>query len=368
MSVINRPFTKLSNIENTETGFIISFKKFPEIEEEFYKNLKAIVTKMSSSKKTKILSFLIESKVLSLGYSLAHVIHNPQPVYGINYHDDKTLRNITIDTSKIIPHTYHTDFISNLSIISNQVEVIKQNESMLTSTGTEQIKMAKDSIIEKYQDLLSNIDWFLAADLYYFQYLKFLTKQTVSQNKGKVFAIVNDILHNCIKKMIVGYSSKGDLSFSEIKMIQIFIDYLMVSEYSNNPPQQTLNAIIKATIENTKEQNLEEIDKVIEKVKELKPTRYAKLEDITYLLAEAKLMNITPNAFNKLITESFGQKYFEFNGSIDSICAYFVSLLYSSELFNIKGSTLGNHSFKDESEKLEELILNAKGSTLVKPF
>ena len=41
----------------------------------------------------------------------------------------------------------------------------------------------------------------------------------------------------------------------------------MVTEYSNNPPQQTLNAIIKATIQNTKEQNLEEIDKVIEKNK-----------------------------------------------------------------------------------------------------
>ena len=363
MSVINRPFVKLNNVEGTETGFVISFKKFPEIEEEFYKNLKMTVTKMSSSKKTKILSFLIESKVLSLGYSLTHIIHNPQPVYGINYSDGKTLKNIVVDTAKLIPASYHTEFISNLSIISNQVEVIKTNESMLTTTGTEQIKMAKDSINEKYQDLLANIDWFLAADLYYFQYLKFLTKFTVTQNKGKVFATVNEILHSCIKKMILGYSTKGDLPYADVKLIQILIDYLMVSEYSNNPVQQTLNAIIKANIQNTKEHQLEEMDKIIERVKELKPTRYTKLEDITYLLAEAKIMNITPNAFNKLLSETFGQKYFEFNGSIDGIVAYFISVLYTSEIFSIK-----NHSFKDQSEALEELILNAKGSTLVKPF
>ena len=66
MSVLNRPFTKLSNAENTETGFIISFKKFPDVEEEFYKNLKGIVTKLTSSKKTKMLSYLIDHKVLCI--------------------------------------------------------------------------------------------------------------------------------------------------------------------------------------------------------------------------------------------------------------------------------------------------------------
>lgn len=366
MSVLNRPFTKLTNVEGTETGFVISFKKFPEIEEEFYKNLKMTITKMTSSKKTKMLSSLIESKVLALGYSLTHIIHNPQPVYGINYHDDKTLRNIVIDVAKIVPVNYHTEFISNLSIISSQVEVIKQNESMLTSTGTEQIKMAKDSIIEKYQDLLSNIDWFMAADIYYFQYLKFLTKQTVTQNKGKVFATVNEILHSSIKKMILGYSTKTEMTYAEIKLIQILIDYLMVTEYSNNPPQQTLNAIIKATIQQAGERNLEEIDRIIQRVKDLKPTRYSKLEEITFLLAEAKIINITPNAFNKLLAETFGQKYFEFNGSLDSIVAYFISLLYTSEIFAIKGHS--QHTFKEETQSLEELILNAKGSTIIKGF
>lgn len=368
MSVLNRPFSKLTNVEGTETGFVISFKKFPEVEETFYKNLKMTITKMASSKKTKMLSLLVDAKVLSLGYSLTHIIHNPQPVYGINYHDDKTLRNIVIDVAKIVPASYHTEFISNLSIISNQVEVIKQNESMLTSTGTEQIKMAKDSINEKYQDLLSNIDWFLAADIFYFQYLKFLTKFTVAQNKGKVFATVNEILHSSIKKMILGYSTKTDMTFAETKLIQILIDYLMVTEYSNNPPQQTLNAVIKATIQQANERNLEEIDQIVQRVKDLKPTRFSKLEDITFILADAKIMNITPNTFNKLMTETFGQKYFEFNGSLDGIVAYFISLLYTSEIFSIKGSSHSAHSFKEETQSLEELILNAKGSTILKSF
>lgn len=363
MSVLNRPFVKLNNVEGTETGFVISFKKFPEIEEEFYKNLKMTITKMSSTKKTKMLSFLIESKVLSLGYSLTHIIHNPQPVYAINYVDGNTLKNIVVDVAKVIPVSYHTEFISNLNIISSQVEVIKQNEAMLTSTGTEQIKMAKDSITEKYNDLLANIDWFMVADIYYFMYLKFLTKQTVSKNKGKVFATVNEILHASIKKMILSYSSKTSLTYAEIKMIQILIDYLMVTEYSNNPPQQTLNSIIKATVDDADDRQMEELDEIIQRIKDLKPTKYTKLEDITFLLAEAKIMNITPNAFNKLLIETFGRKYFEFNGSLDSIVAYLISTEYNSELFTAK-----TIAYKEEIHNLEELILNAKGSSLVKSF
>lgn len=363
MSVLNRPFTKLSNVENTETGFVISFKKFPEIEEEFYKNLKGIVTKLASSKKTKALSYLIDNKVLSLGYSLTNIIHSTQPVYGINYSDSNTLRNIVVDVSKLIPPSYHSDFISNLNIISNQVEVIKSNESMLTTTGTEQINMAKESIQTKYQDLLSNIDWFLAADIYYFQYLKFLTKRTILQNKGKIFMHVNTILHNTVKKIITGYSSKLEINYFETKLIQILIDFLMVTQYSNNPPQETLNTIIKATVQNASESQLEELDHVIAKIKEIKPTRYKKLEDITYLLAEAKVMNITPNAFNKLLTDNFGQNFFSFDNTLDGMVAYFVSMLHSSELFNCKH--LQN---KEDIVSLEELILNAKGNTLVKPF
>ena len=363
MSVLNRPFTKLSNAENTETGFIISFKKFPDVEEEFYKNLKGIVTKLTSSKKTKMLSYLIDHKVLSLGYSLTNIIHSTQPVYGINYSDSNTLKNIVIDVSKVIPASYHSDFISNLNIISNQVEVIKSNESMLTATGTDQINMAKESIQSKYQDLLNNIDWFLAADIYYYQYLKFLTKRTLLQNKGKVFMHVNNILHDTVKKIITGYSSKTDITYSESKMIQILIDYLMVTQYSNNPPQETLNTIIKATVTNASEHQLAELDNVIAKIKEIKPTRYKKLEDITYLLAEAKVMNITPNAFNKLITDNFGQNFFSFDNTLDGMVAYFISMLHSSELFTCKH--LQN---KEEIQRMEELILNAKGNTLVKPF
>ena len=366
MSVLNRPFVKMNNVEGTETGFIISFKKFPEIEEEFYKNLKMTITKMSSSRKTKMLNLLIENKCLSLGYSITHIIHNPQPVYGINYAEGNTLKNIVIDTAKIIPITYHQEFISNLSIISNQVEVIKQNESMLTSTGTEQINMAKESIISKYKDLLSNIDWFLAADLYYFQYLRFLVKQTILKNKGKVFVLVNDILHTQIKKLVLNYTTKTNIQYQEAKLIQILIDFLMISEYSNNPPQETLNKIIKVTIDNCPHDKLEELDQVIQKVKSLKPTRYSKLEDLTFLLAEAKIMNITPNAFNKLLSETFGQKYFEFNGTIDGLVAYFISLQYSSEMFITKTTQI--HNYREQVDNLEELVLNAKGSTLIKSF
>ena len=359
----NRPFNKLPSSDNVETGFIISFAKFPEIEEEFYLNLKKVISKISSSKKTKAVSGLVHKKVLTLGYGLTNLTDSTIPTYGMNHWDGITLRNIVLDISKIIPANYQEDFISNLNIISQQVEIIKTNESMLTSTSTEQINMAKESITDKYKDLLMNIDWFLAIDLYYYQYLRFLAKRTLLQNKGKVFMHVNEILHSTIKKIILGYSTKSDLTFKEVKTIQILIDYLMVTQYTNNPPQETLNTILKATIAITPEKQIDELDELIGKIKELKPTKFHRLEDITYILAEAKIINITPNAFNKLLSDSFGTKYFNFNHTLDGIIAYFVSLLYTSELFHIR-----QVPSRDEIERLEELVLNAKGNTIIKPF
>lgn len=362
----NRPFIKLANHENTETGFIISFKKFPDIEEEFYSTLSKWLTKINSSKKTKALSYLIEKKCLYIGYSLTSIVHHGLPVYGINFTDTNTLRSITVDVSKVMSPSYHTEFISNLNIISQQVEVIKTNESMLTSTGTDQIKLAKDSIVSKYQDLLANIDWFQLLDLYYYQYLRFLTKKTINDNKGKVFALISSILKTTLKKIILGYSTKNEITFKESKMISILLDYLMVTHYSNNPPQETFNTIIKATIQNTKEQNLEDLDEVIAKLKELRVTKYNKLEDITYILAEAKIMNITPNAFGKLLAENFGEKFHEFSSTIDSLVSYFISSEYSSEIFTRKHNV--SKSNLEEISQLEELVLNAKGHTLIKPF
>lgn len=364
-STISRPFTKLTNHEGTETGFIISFKKFPEIEEEFYKNLKTTLTKMSSSKKTKALHSIIESKVLFLGYGMAYTISSTQPIYGINYNDSNTLKGIVADVSKVIEPTYQQDFISNLNVISSQVETIKQQESMLTTTGTEIINMAKESIISKYKDLLANIDWFQLLDIYYFQYLKFLARRTILQNKGKVFVHLNNILHTTIKDIVLNYSSGKNLEKSDAKIVQILIDYLVITQYSNNPKQETLNSIFKNLIQNTKdyEDALKETEEIIKRIKDLKATRYDKLEDITYALAEMKIINITPNAFIKLVGDKFGQKFFDFNHTIDGVLSYLCSLLHTSELFMVR--TIPE---KKEIEDIEELILNAKGSTLIKPF
>ena len=362
-STISRPFTKLSNHEGTETGFIISFKKFPEIEEEFYKNLRMTLTKMSSSKKTKALHQIIESKVLFLGYGMAYTISSTQPIYGIVYNDSNTLKGIVADVSKVIEPTYQQDFISNLNVISSQVETIKQQESMLTSTGTEIINMAKESIISKYKELLSNIDWFTLLDIYYFQYIKFLARRTILQNKGKIFTHINNILHDTIKYIVLNYTSGKNVSPKEVKIIQVLIDYLVVTQYSNNPKQDTLNKIYKNLILNSHEKQLKDIEEVIQKIKDLKPTKYEKLEDITYALAELKLINITPNAFNKLVGDKFGQKFFDFNHTIDGLVAYFCSILHTSDLFNIR-----QIPEKEELIAIEELVLNAKGSTLIKPF
>ena len=361
-------FASVLNSDKSSTISILNFSKYPEIKQKHHDKLKTTITKISSSKKTKALSMLIDKDVLMLGVGATNLENSIQPVYTVNLWDSNTLRTIFVDISKILDPIYMSQAIDNIKIIQDQQNVIKMNESILSTTSTIQIDMAKESINKKLEDLIENIDYFLLVDLYYFAYLRFLTKITVKTNKQKTFFKVNEIIQGILNKVIRSYSSK-ELGPADKKFIQISIDFLMISQFSDNPVQQTLNSIKKymekeiETYHGDDENNSSK--KALEIFLALKPQRYSKLDNITYLMAEAKIMNMTPNAFIKQLGTELGPKFNDFMNHFDSFVAYLISCNYKSELFQSRN--LHNDQGKLLNE-LEEIVSNAKGSTLVKSF
>lgn len=361
-----RNFASILNSDKSSTISILNFNKYPEIKQKHYEKIKTVISKLTSSKKTKTLSMLLDKDVLMLGFGATNLENSIQPVYTVNLWDSNTLRTIFVDISKILDPIYLHQAMDNIKIIQDQQNIIKSNESILSTTSTIQIDMAKKSINEKFSDLIENIDYFLLVDLYYFAYLRFLTKITVKTNKQKTFFKVNEILQGILNKVIRSYSSK-ELSQADKKFIQIAIDYLMITQFSDNPVQQTLNSIKKymeKEIEVYKgPDNYSKI--ALDTFMSLKPQQYNKIDNITYLLAEAKIMNMTPNAFNKQLSNELGMKFGDFMNHFDSFVAYLISCNYKSELFISRN--LHNDQGKLINE-LEEIIMNAKGSTLVRAF
>lgn len=352
---MKKNFVHLISSDKDSTINTLDFDNYPEIKELHHTKIKQTITKITASPKTKALMQLQDKNILKLGFGALKMNNPTQPLYLINIYDQNTLRGIYIDLSKIVDPVYYQTAIENIRIIETQQDVITQNESMLSQTSTIQIEMAKESIIEKYKDLIENIDYFVLCDLYYYGYLKFLTKLTVKQNKQKVFFAVNEIYQELFQKIIKSYTSI-QLEKKDSILIQTLIDYLMISQYSDSPVQQTMNAVRKSLEESQPE--------VLEVFNKIQPQKFHKVEEITYLLAEAKIMNMTPSAFNIQLSNQFGDKFFDFNQQFDSLVAYLISLGYKSELFYSKAINGTNHNI----QRLEDLVLNAKGSILLKAY
>jgi hypothetical protein len=61
---------------------------------------------------------------------------------------------------------------------------------MLTATSTLQIDMAKETIHKTLTDIIENINYYSLVDLYYYAYVKYLTKVSIQQSKQKIFGNV----------------------------------------------------------------------------------------------------------------------------------------------------------------------------------
>lgn len=347
-------FVSFKTNDNTSTINILDFRKQENINVKHIDKLNKVIAKLPSGLKTKALTLLSDKKVLALGYGAVNLIDSSYPMYCVNIYDSNTLRALLCDLSKILEPHYLPEALKSLATIQHQQEVIVTNSRMLTATSTLQIDMAKKTIDEKFTDIIENINYFNLVDIYYFGFLRFLTRVTASKNKQKIFSLTSEIISDALMKIIISYSSK-DIEFNDKEFITLAISYLLITQYSDQPKQQTLNNLIK----------LEKRESIKAKLKNSKLTKYTKFEDIVYVLAEEKIINITPNALIKQLNDTFGKNFFNFTYEFDSLVAYLCSLNHRSEIFISKYSSTNKN---DKLKYLEDLISNAKGNVLYKPL
>lgn len=365
-------FTHLTNPDNASQISYLDFKRYPEMVKLHEDNIRKTINKLPSSLKTKAISLMLSKGVLSIGYGATNMKNSTVPIYEVTMTEGNALRKIMVDLSKVVQPGYLDEFLRKIDIVKRQQEIININSGTLTSTSTLQIDMAKETIIKTLTDVIENINYYTLVDIYYYGYLKFLTKISLQRNKQKVFGQLNTIITGTFKNIIVKYS-KRDLSQAEKNLITLVTDFLMISQFSDNPAQTTLNNMKKFIQKNytqkltgpekNQEPNLETIsDWYILKLDSLGLTKYEKIEDISYILAALKIVNLTPNALIKLLQQEFGEAYPSFNHHIDTLIAYICSGQYKTELFGQR------KNFKEQIQILEELITNAKGQITYKPF
>ena len=367
-------FANITSADKTSTINLLDFKKYPKIRELHENNIKKVINKIPASLKTKALTLLLDKGVLSLGYGAVNILKSTQPVYTVSIWEGNTLRSVMVDLSKVVESSYMHEVLGKLNIIKNQQEVINIQSSMLTATSTLQIDMAKETINKTLTDIIENINYYTLVDLYYFAYLKYLTKVSIQQSKQKIFGYTNTILSTGLKKIIDKYSSRA-LTDVEKTLISLVLDYLMITQFSDSPAQTTLNNIKAYTKKNyltkmsntdTRTENPDQTlgEYLVDKLDKIQLTKYNKIEEITYILASTKIINMTPNALNKLISQEFGPNYSDFNEHFDSLVAYLCSGHYKAELFSFRNAA----NYKDELKTLEELVTNAKGQLTYKPL
>ena len=367
-------FANITSADKTSTINLLDFKKFPSVRELHENNIKKVINKLPSSLKTKALTLLLSKGVLSLGYGAVNLIKSTQPVYTVSIWEGHTIRSIMVDLSKVVEQSYMHEVLNKLNIIKNQQEVINIQSSMLTATSTLQIDMAKETIHKTLTDIIENINYYSLVDLYYYAYVKYLTKVSIQQSKQKIFGNVNTILGGGLRKIIEKYSNK-DLTNVDKTLVSLALDYLMITQFSDSPAQTTLNNIKTYTKKTylTKMSNTD-VDPeypdqtmgeyLVSKLDKMQLTKYNRIEEITYVLASIKIINMTPNALVKLISQEFGPRYMEFNEYFDSLVAYLCSGQYKTEIFSFKNAI----HYKDELKTLEELVSNAKGQLTYKPL
>jgi hypothetical protein len=339
--------TPIKSSDNMLSITTFDFRKFEKMNTIHKKKINTFLSKYTASMKTKALTLLLDKDILMLGLGAVNLQNSTQPTYAVNIFEDNTIRAILVDLAKVVDSYILDSILKDINTIQVQQDIILTNERMLTSTSTLQIDMAKEKIDKTLEKIIDNINYFDFLDIAYFSFLRYLSRRTLAQNRKKLFSHVALILSENILKIVTSYNS--NLTAKQKAFIQLVISYLLLSQYTDQPKQTTLKALIGSSLD-------EETKKLITTAK---LTKYSNIMDLTFILAEVKILNITPNALTKKLNDTFGKNFSEFLFELDSLVAYLCSINHKSEIFISKYSSVNN-----DTKELEELVMNAKGNIL----
>jgi hypothetical protein len=321
----------------------------PEAQNEFKKKLLTALQKFSSSKKTRAVHKLIESDAIGLGMFSGTMADLLFAMYFKTNTLGKIVLNIALfdDSLDTVGSTNHAQKIKNLEEdIAKEKTFIKEEQLK----NLEELNKRKKEEEEKF---LNSLDYLKMIDGIYFSWLNFLSIYIVTSKTDmlpKIATTASDILAEIIKKIFAKANKKIDPEVHQL--IEACAYYFIRVYFYGESSSYAINKIKKGFK-----------PEVIESIEMSKVTKFKEFEDLGTLLKETGLIAMTPNTFRLQMENFFGKYGYQYymSTSFTSFISFLANLAHPTQLFK------DSYPVNDTSHKrLEELILNAQKSTMIK--
>ena len=305
--------------------------------------------KFGSSRKTKAVHNLTDKDVLHLATFSGEVAN----VLSSTFSTGNKLRGILINVFLFDDSLDQHGAVQLAGEIALLQSKIQKEKTYLTDKQILNVEELNKELDEKMLKLINTLDYIKIIDGIYFEYLRFLTDMILTQEqtaKSKVIAIASDIIATIIKKIYMKVQRK--IEPETHKLIEAVSVYFILTYYFGEAGPYAL-AKIKGSFD----------QEHLDAIKNVKVTKFKTFSELTFLIKELNIVNITESAFNTQLQKIYGRYAFEtyIQGSLQDFLAVNANLAYNTQLFNA-------FALDDELHaRLEELILNGRKKIIIQP-
>lgn len=314
-----------------------------KIQDEFKKNLKKIVQKIGSSRKTKVVHKLIDNGLCQLGYGASNLTKDNIVLGSVISTGDK-LNAIILDITKFVDGYDKSSVakkIDDLKELQKEYSASKRTISDLTEY---KITTLEKHIDEAYQEIIDTVDYFKLVDGYFHMFMKFLSERAMdTRGKNKILPEMLNFMSEVMSKLVQKTKS---LTHDEYHEFSKAVEYAFLRTYNNTNHKAAY----------TRVKGIEtETEKYSDFYNDLKELKFNEFSDIAILLTKRDIIGITPNGLKNLIKKTGGTELVNsLDGDLSDLMAYLVSTNYQNQLFD------GYQINKEAQGQLEDYILNFK--------
>lgn len=334
----------LSEIKNTSLYEIHLDDKYYE---KFKDKIFATLRKFGSSRKTKAVHKLVDENIIRLATFSGTEANSLSAAVATNNKLRAILMNVFLFDDSLDQH----GAVQIAGEINSIQQTIRKEKTYLTDKQILSIEALNEELDAKMAKLLDKLDYIKIIDGIYFEYLKFLTRLILTQeqtSKSKVVTVASDIIATIIKKIYTKVQRKIEPETHQL--IEAVSVYFILTYYFGEAGPYAL-AKMKGAFK----------QEVLDMIKAVKVTRFKTFDELTYLIKELNIVNITESAFGAQLQKIYGRYAYDnyIKKSLQEFLAVNANMAYNTQLFNA-------FALDDELHvRLEELILNAQKQIII---
>ncbi len=316
---------------------------------KFKDNMFASLRKFGSSRKTKAVHKLVDENIIRLATFSGEEANSLSATASNGNKLKAMLLNVFLFDDSLDQH----GAVQIAGEITQIQAKIQKEKTYLTDKQILSVEALNKQLDEKMDKLLNTLDYIKIIDGIYFEYLKFLTNMILTQEqtaKSKVIAIASDIIASLIKKIYLKVQRTIEPEMHQL--IEAVAVYFILTFYFGETGPYAI-ARMKGSFK----------PEVLDQIKEAKLTRFRTFSELTLLIKELNIVNITESAFDSQIQKIYGRYAFEnyIQKTLQDFLAINANLAYNTQLFNA-------FPLDDELHaRLEELILNGRKKIIITP-